>query len=167
MRLDARSGLLYASTHIQHGGAADLAFGGPPTSAPGHPGPQPRSGTNPRTKSPRGPVNPQINTSWWPAIRATSTYPMRAVGFLQLYRKSGSGFDTCTGALYGPQMIATAGHCLYNRRYKSWTTSAYFSPNHYLNSSGVAVKPFGTHTVKSFFWQSAWVTETNEARAYW
>lgn len=180
MRLDSRKGLLYASTRVQRGGAADLAFGGPPASAASYPGPDGGGGRGPSASdvdvSPLsgdaggdegGEVTPQINTNWWLAIRSTQSFPWRAVGYLKRTR-NGASIAHCSGSLYGPRMVATAAHCLYNRDAGTWTTGATFSPNHYRTSNtGTAQKPYGTHTVKSFFWLTGWVTETSETRAFW
>lgn len=117
IRLDSRTQLLYASTTIQRGGAADLANSGPEISAASDPGPlganqglmpQPRDDSSSSSSSEDGVVTPQINTNWWPVIRSTQTFPRRAIGWVEMYRGT-SRWGYCSGSLYGPRMIVTAG----------------------------------------------------------
>jgi len=164
MRLDSRKCLLYASTNIQRGGAADLAHSGLAVSAASNPGPvNPDQGVVPQPRE--GGIAPQINTQWWPVVRSTLSFPWRAVGWVEMYRNS-QRWGYCSGSLYGPRMIVTAAHCLYDRSSNTWATRGYFSPNHYYTSAGASVKPFGRHSSKSFFWQTGWVSESTDSKAY-
>jgi hypothetical protein len=164
MRLDTSKGLLYTSTKIQRGGAADLALSGPPSSAPAHPGLAGR-GTRPLLVSADTDTG-KINTIEWKVLRSKSVFPYRAVGFLQLFVRSAMR-GSCTGSLYGPRAMVTAAHCLYDRPSKTWTSSAKFSPNHYYNSTGTTVRPYGTHTTKYWAWLTGWVTSTSSTSAWW
>ena len=60
-----------------------------------------------------------------------------------------------------------AAHCVYDRNSKVWTGSANFLAGHYRTSGGAATAPFGTASSSYFGYQTGWVTETSQSRAWW
>ncbi len=53
-------------------------------------------------------------------ITATSSYPFRVISFLELYDATGEYVGSCTGTFIGPDVLLTAGHCLWSAD-SGWT----------------------------------------------
>jgi hypothetical protein len=171
MRLDAQTGLLYTNSDVTRGRARDLAWTAPPESEPSNAGRRVRRSQQqqpPQLLPTSAVTSSQINAGAWPAFRSKPGFPWSAVGFLQLYRGANNEyFGTCSASMYGPRVIVTAAHCLYNRDTKVFTKAGLFSPGHYIDATGKAVKPYSSYSIKNFNWMTGWVTETNSARAWW
>jgi V8-like Glu-specific endopeptidase len=71
-----------------------------------------------------------IGTDGKSAIGTTSytQYPFRATGTVLWTSTSTRGF--CSGALIGPRLVMTAGHCVYDPDTKAWSWNTWFSPGH-------------------------------------
>jgi glutamyl endopeptidase len=87
-------------------------------------------------------------------ITSTTAYPNRAIVFLEVNFPKGSG--TCSGWYYGPRIVATAGHCVYNGTYGGWATSIYVYPGR--NGS---YTPYGYTTAHRLFSVTGWTLSNN------
>lgn len=75
------------------------------------------------------------------------SYPNTAVAGILVGWPDGSG-SVCTGWMYGPNILGTAGHCLYDRTKGVWAQSFVISPGLDLNGTG---SPYGyCHAVKEY-----------------
>jgi glutamyl endopeptidase len=62
-----------------------------------------------------------------------------------------SASGSCTGWFYGPDFVATAGHCVYNSDYGGWATSITIYPGR----NGTAA-PYGSTTAAGLYSVSRW-----------
>ncbi|MBG6182049.1 trypsin-like serine peptidase [Arthrobacter sp. CAN_A1] len=68
-------------------------------------------------------------------------------------------FNGCTGYLYAPNMVATAGHCLYKDG--AWKTPGLVTPGK--NGSGA---PYGSCTVAARYVSSGWINNNDLTQDY-
>jgi glutamyl endopeptidase len=91
----------------------------------------------------------------------TTTFPYNAVVEIQLPGTLGR----CSGWLYGPDMVATAGHCVYD---KTAVANGWFSTTGmtvWPGRSGTST-PYGGCGVVASYAPSGWTTDQNEAFDY-
>ncbi|HYI02344.1 trypsin-like serine peptidase [Hyalangium sp.] len=71
-----------------------------------------------------------IGTDGKSAIATTSytQFPFRATGTILSTSTSVRGF--CSGALIGPRLVMTAGHCVFDPDTDAWSWNTWFSPGH-------------------------------------
>lgn len=53
-------------------------------------------------------------------IRDTTTYPLSAVAYLELFDAAGNIVALCSGTFIGPDALLTAGHCLWDAGNQRW-----------------------------------------------
>lgn len=87
-------------------------------------------------------------------IRATNQYPVRATALVT------SSFGTCTGFFYGPDVVATAGECLY-KFYGNWASNVRVWPGYY---AGIA--PYGSYAAKWISAPIGWVSHNHHLYNY-
>ncbi|GLI70233.1 hypothetical protein VaNZ11_015017 [Volvox africanus] len=71
----------------------------------------------------------------------TPTYPFTAVG--QINIRDTSGNYVCSGTLVGPDVVLTAGHCVFSRAGQAFYKELDFAPSRYRTLDGQVVNPFG------------------------
>eukprot|EP00877_Chromochloris_zofingiensis_P001307 jgi/Chrzof1/11177/Cz05g27010.t1 len=74
------------------------------------------------------------------------TYPFSAVGAILGSKSEVVGSYTCSGALIAPDLVLTAGHCVYETQ--SYSDVKVFVPGLHLDSGGRMQKPFGSVRIK-------------------
>jgi len=92
-------------------------------------------------------------------ITATTTFPYSAVVEIVLP----SGLGRCTGWMYGPNMVATAGHCVYDKAKGGWFDIKAMKVWPGINGS---TAPYGSCGVVDSYAPPEWVAGWNEAFDY-
>jgi glutamyl endopeptidase len=97
-----------------------------------------------------------IGTDTRVRITPTTSYPARAVVLITM-----TG-GRCTGWLYGPDIVATAGHCVHSGGPGGkWSTSVRVYPGRNGTSS-----PFGSCTARTLYSVAGWVNSSYEQYDY-
>lgn len=92
-------------------------------------------------------------------ITPTTGIPSKRIVFLKVTFPSGSG--TCSGFFYGPRIVATAGHCVYNKTYGGWAKSITVYPGR--NGS---LTPYGSTTAHRLFSNTSWTGSSDPNADY-
>jgi V8-like Glu-specific endopeptidase len=108
---------------------------------------------NSEKNSPLGEVFPQgvIGSDDRLRISPTTHAPWRTIVSLEV--RFGSQYVSCTGFFIGPRVVATAGHCVYDRAW-GWANSVRVIPGR-----DGAVEPFGSQYATAGFTHRKWVEE--------
>ncbi|MBN1209164.1 MAG: trypsin-like peptidase domain-containing protein [Myxococcaceae bacterium] len=85
-------------------------------------------------------------------------YPFRATGTVLSTSTSTRGF--CSGALIGPRLVMTAGHCVYDPDTQAWSWNTWFSPGHRGEGSDRFANGTPRRVVGLWSW-SGWVTNAD------
>lgn len=121
----------------------------------------------PTISAPESPMSPLVPTFPGSVIGAdgrvqatgTTGFPNRAIVFLEVTFPNGSG--TCSGWYYGPRIVATAGHCVYDAETNQWATSITVWPGR--NGDSV---PYGSTTGHRFFSVTGWTSSHSASYDY-
>lgn len=99
---------------------------------------------------------PQTQASSDPLTRVSNTtvYPYRAITRLNITYLNGSS-EHCTGFLYAPNIVATAGHCLYFPGV-GWAAKVQVVPGNNVDSAGKQIMPFGSCMGTTAFTTLGW-----------
>lgn len=93
-------------------------------------------------------------------ITNTTTFPASAVALITM--NFGTSSFTCTGWLYGKDIVATAGHCVHSGGSSgSWATNVKVYPGRNGSSS-----PYGSCTSKTLHSVKGWTTSNDEKFDY-
>jgi len=86
-------------------------------------------------------------------ITSTTTYPWRAVVYLEMKFPDSSSTYIGTGFFIGPRTVITSGHCVYDHDLGGWADWVKVIPG----SNGSSSSPFGTHYAVNLKTTYGWV----------
>lgn len=92
-------------------------------------------------------------------VTATTAFPYNSIVYLERFDEFGFR-GRCTGMLIGPDVVLTAGHCLYSAD-RGWVTEIVVVPG-----KDGAIEPFGAAWATSWFVSPGWVA-TGALEADW
>jgi glutamyl endopeptidase len=97
-----------------------------------------------------------IGTDTRTRVPDTTAYPFRAVALLNVTNPDGTT-DPCTGFFYAPNIVVTAGHCVYFPPAGGWATRIQVIPGNDVDANGKPVTPYGTCLGTTAFTTTGWV----------
>jgi glutamyl endopeptidase len=100
-------------------------------------------------------------------VTTSTLYPFRAIA--QIVRVDNTGTWGCTGWMINANTVMTAGHCVHTggpngRWYSNASITVY--PGRYINSSNVAVNPYGSCKPRQLFSVLGWTNSSNHEYDY-
>jgi V8-like Glu-specific endopeptidase len=132
---------------------------GPPGSTPGH---NPDSHGDEKSSAPELELH---GAGTEVEVSDPLTYPWRTVGKL-LYTQNGQP-DAGSGALISPNILLTAGHCLYDKKNGGYSIGVDFFPSWGVGAKGRDQKdPFYKFNCSFLAWWLAWEKDRNYAYDY-
>jgi glutamyl endopeptidase len=93
-------------------------------------------------------------------VTATTSYPSRAIAYLYVVFPNNSS-GGCTGWFFSSRMVATAGHCVYNKSAGGWAKAITIYPGR--NGSSA---PFGSTSKYTLWTHTNWATSANHSYDY-
>lgn len=111
---------------------------------------------NVKTADPNDPFNPDnvIGPDNRDPVTDTTAYPYRTIVYIYYQLDSGAT-GHCTGWLYDPNTVATAGHCVYDQD-EGWISGAVVYPALKRDGDGGYVAPYGYANGKTVHTIAGW-----------
>jgi glutamyl endopeptidase len=97
-------------------------------------------------------------------VADTTAYPYSAIALLVITRTNGA-VGRCTGFFYAPNIVATAGHCVYSQT-SGWAAKIQVIPGNDVDSLGNTITPFGTCQGTTGYTTEGWVYNADRRYDY-
>ena len=95
-------------------------------------------------------------------VSDTDEFPFSAIAWLGLYSESGVPVGNCTGTFIGPDVVLTAGHCLYSQDFGGWVGEVDVIPGRDSD-----VYPYGIAFAENWWVPDTWVLGADNALYDW
>lgn len=139
--------------------AAALAPGGENTF---HDSSAPRGISAPVTAPPSSTGASIIGTDDRTRVSDTTAFPFSAIAYLELYDDSGTLTGTCTGTFVGPDVLLTAGHCLWQPGSAGFTKHIRVVPG-----KDGTLEPFGSEYATDWWVPDAYINSAGNDLFDW
>jgi glutamyl endopeptidase len=96
-------------------------------------------------------INGVIGTDNRTRVNTTTTFPHRAITYLEIKYPNFTRTYQCTGFFVGPDTVVTSGHCLHSKKRGGWATSIIVIPGKDGRSNPYSyVRGISFHSVKGW-----------------
>jgi len=95
-------------------------------------------------------------------VADTTAYPYRAIAYLRLFDRDNAADGTCTGTFVGPDVLLTAGHCLWDAAAATWTAHILVAPG-----KDEDLEPFGSQYASNWWVPDAYIESAGDPQFDW